>query len=73
MLARALGGKLVVPNWKTFVRIVKEVYQSVLNDVPHWQGHNATYIPELDEVDPSIFAVSVVTCDGQIVSDRKAS
>lgn len=32
------------------------------------QGKNASYIPELKNVDPNIFSISFVGCDGNIIN-----
>ena len=51
--------------------VVKEAYETFKNDK---SGKNADYIAALAEVDPKIFAVSIVTADGKIyeIGDTKA-
>jgi len=59
---RALDGSLRVPDFKGFSEAFRQVYNIV---EPNNSGHNATYIPQLAEVDPNQFAISVTTIDGQ--------
>lgn len=48
-----------------FIGIIKEVFEEVKREVPHDVGENAQYIPELADVSPHTFSVSVLSCDGQ--------
>jgi hypothetical protein len=47
---RALDGSLRVPDFKGFSEAFRQVYNIV---EPNTSGHNATYIPQLAEVDPN--------------------
>jgi len=64
-LARALKDHLVVPNWKSFCKDVEAIFESCREVV---DGKNADYIPELAEVDPELWGLSIVTVDGQILN-----
>lgn len=57
-----LVGSLKVPDFTSFSDVFKEVFKIV---EPNISGHNATYIPQLAEVDPNQFSISVTTIDGQ--------
>jgi glutaminase len=63
LFARALEGRLAIPAWSTFTEVVAAIAESVKRDVKG--GTNADYIQVLRDADPSKFAVSVVTVDGQ--------
>merc|ERR1719197_433937 len=68
LIFNAFAGRLAVPDFEGFCEIVKTVYEKVLA-MPN-DGHNADYIPCLDEppagpVDPNQFGISVCTVDGQ--------
>ncbi len=65
LIYRALTGSLIIPDFETFKDGLKEIYDQVKeND----GGKLATYIPQLAKVDPSHFALSVQTVDGQVFS-----
>lgn len=45
-----------------FSETVKTIYEKASNN---FDGHNADYIPQLDEVDSNLFAIAACTIDGQ--------
>jgi len=57
-------GQLVVPNWRQFVRDVNEMFEEVRQNRG---GANANYIPDLEEIDPELYGLSIVTIDGQML------
>ena len=59
---RALLGKLILPDFYEFTESIKRIYKIVetIDD-----GENASYIPQLAEVDPNLFAIAACTVDGQ--------
>eukprot|EP01112_Ceratiomyxa_fruticulosa_P011898 TRINITY_DN3274_c0_g3_i1.p1 TRINITY_DN3274_c0_g3~~TRINITY_DN3274_c0_g3_i1.p1 ORF type:complete len:607 (+),score=113.71 TRINITY_DN3274_c0_g3_i1:134-1954(+) len=66
LLQRAFDNRLVVSNWASFCQEVTDIFESVRRDVPSNKGKNATYIPELANVDPDLFGLSIMTVDGQM-------
>lgn len=72
LVDKCVNGKLRIPDFKHFTEIVSQVYNSV---EPNTGGANADYIPQLAQVDPNQFGISVTTVDGQQFSigdtDRK--
>jgi len=62
LIHRCVQRQLRIPDFESFTEIIKEVYEEVLPDV---SGENAQYIPQLAEVDPDQFAISVTSVDGQ--------
>jgi len=62
LIKDAIEGNLIIPDFKEFVREIKEVFDRTK---ANRSGHVATYIPQLGRVDPEQFAVSVCTIDGQ--------
>jgi glutaminase len=50
-----------VPNFDGLIKIITEVYNEVK---PDRSGANASYIPQLAEVNPEQFGISVTTTDG---------
>ena len=62
LIHKCITGDLVVPDFKTLTNIIEEVYKKV---EPNKNGENADYIPQLAQVDPEQFAISITTIDGQ--------
>jgi glutaminase len=62
LVNKAVSGGLTVPSFTEFSEEFKKVYDTV---EPNKGGANAAYIPQLAQVDPEQFAVSVTTVDGQ--------
>ncbi|MFI6759094.1 glutaminase A [Micromonospora sp. NPDC050417] len=62
LIARALRGDLVVPDFATFGDELTGMYEALLGDV---RGAVADYIPQLARVDPNQLAIAVCTVDGQ--------
>ena len=63
IFARATQGRLAIPAWNEFTSVITDIAESVRRDVTG--GANADYIQVLRDADPTKFAVSVVTVDGQ--------
>ncbi|KAL6077461.1 glucan synthase [Balamuthia mandrillaris] len=64
LLQRALKDELSVNNWIKFTTDVTEMCEQVRKDCAG-KGRNADYIPELAQVDPTLFGLSIMTVDGQ--------
>ncbi|MCF3136962.1 glutaminase A [Streptomyces olivochromogenes] len=62
LLARAITGELVIPDFASFTADITEIYDSLL---PDKRGKVADYIPQLRRVPPDQFAIAVCTVDGQ--------
>ncbi|MFD6568934.1 glutaminase A [Micromonospora profundi] len=62
LIARALRGDLVIPDFATFTEELTGMYKSLLDDD---RGAVADYIPQLARVDPDQLAIAVCTVDGQ--------
>ena len=65
LIARALRGDLVVPDFARLQGELAEMYASVQ---ANRSGAVADYIPQLKRVDPEKFAIAVCTVDGQRIS-----
>jgi glutaminase len=63
LLNRVTEGKVAVPAWPSFTSTVGGIASKVQDTVKG--GHNADYIQVLRDADPTKFAVSIVTVDGQ--------
>ena len=62
LIARALRGDLVIPDFVRLEAELQEMYTQVRADNG---GAPADYIPQLARVDPEKFAIAVCTIDGQ--------
>jgi glutaminase len=62
LIEKALTGNLVIPDFKNFASFVTNLYNRTLQNK---QGEVSGYIPELANVDPQSYALSVCTVDGQ--------
>jgi glutaminase len=62
LIARAIRGDLVIPDFHTLTAEIREMYRSLLADD---RGAVADYIPQLKRVDPDQFAIAICTVDGQ--------
>jgi len=62
LVHKTVTGTLRIPNFEQVVDIVTQVYADV---EPNKGGQNAQYIPQLAEVDPEQFGISVTSIDGQ--------
>lgn len=58
----AVAGRLRVPDFALVSKVIKEVFEKIEPDI---SGANADYIPQLAEVDPDQFSISITTVDGQ--------
>ena len=58
-------GDLRIPDFSQIAEIVEKVFKAV---EPNTGGDNADYIPQLAEVDPDQFAISITSVDGQTFS-----
>ncbi|NKB47232.1 MAG: glutaminase A [Legionellales bacterium] len=61
-LAKCLQGELIIPDFHSFCREIETIYH---HTAQLQSGHIANYIPELAKADPTKFAVSLCTVDGQ--------
>src|SRR5262249_3728278 len=62
LIARAIDGDLVIPDFARFATELCEIYEELLGDD---RGAIADYIPQLRNVDPDQLAITVCTVDGQ--------
>ena len=62
VIRQALSGDLAVPDFQAFCKNVQALYEEILENR---QGKVATYIPQLAEVNPDYFAISICTVSGQ--------
>lgn len=58
------SGSLKIRNWKEFAEKLTTIFNDVKNDN---SGSVADYIPQLANVDGDLFALSVVSVDGQVL------
>ena len=57
--------RLVIPDFQTFCSDIDAIYNEIKDDKG---GSVASYIPQLANVDPEQFAISICTVDGQMYS-----
>jgi len=62
LIEKALTGNLVIPDFKNFASFITNLYNRTLQNK---EGKVSDYIPELADVDPANYALSVCTVDGQ--------
>ncbi len=72
LIEKALTGGLVIPDFKNFASFITNIYNRTLQNK---EGDVSSYIPELTNVNPSKYALSVCTVDGQRfnIGDYKSS
>lgn len=61
-IKKALKSELIIPDFKNFCGKIKEIYDVTLSNT---KGKVSNYIPQLQNVDPNKFAISICTVDGQ--------
>ena len=62
LIDRGLKGNLIIPRFSEFTDTIRSIYDEVRTTK---DGRVANYIPQLANVDPNKFAISVCTIDGQ--------
>lgn len=62
IVRQALVGDLAIPEFEDFCKEITDLYQEVSKNK---SGKVASYIPQLAEVDPDLFAISICTTSGQ--------
>ena len=65
LVSRAAKGELIIPDFESFSREIREVFEEVRGDTG---GAVADYIPQLARVPADSFAVAITTIDGQQLS-----
>ena len=58
------SGSLKVNDWQDFISRITSIFNEVESDN---KGNKADYIPQLADVDEDLFALSVVSVDGQVL------
>ncbi len=64
LVKRAIRGELIIPEFQVFCAEIREMWERTRKID---KGRVATYIPQLGKIDPSLYAVSVCTIDGQLL------
>jgi glutaminase len=65
IIQRALNNELAIPNFAQFCSDIKQIFEETRKYV---QGDVPSYIPELANVNPDWFGISLCTIDGQTFS-----
>ena len=63
LIYKAIKGNLVIPDFEAFCNDIKSIYHEIKSEPE--EGANASYIPQLDNVDSNFWGISVCTVDGQ--------
>ena len=58
-----MKNELIISNWSKFKKNIDVIYEKTKNINT---GTLPTYIPQLANVDPNLFAISICSIDGQI-------
>lgn len=64
LISNIVCGNITINNWSEFVNDIISIFNRVkqIDD-----GHVASYIPQLANVNPDLFALTICTVDGQIL------
>ena len=54
---------LIISDWTEFTHSIDEIYEKTKN---HNKGNLADYIPQLANVNPNLYSISICSIDGQI-------
>jgi len=65
MLKQHRNTNHIIPDWDDFKKEIEIIYENVKQNQ---QGENATYIPQLANVNPDYFGISICTVDGQMLN-----
>ncbi|MGQ4003541.1 glutaminase A [Francisellaceae bacterium CB52] len=65
IIEKSINKGFVIPDFKSFKKDIAEIFkESKKNKL----GKNANYIPQLERVDPELFAVAFCSIDGQMIT-----
>jgi len=62
IVKRSLNGQNILPDFQGFTKEIDEIFQKIKSNR---EGKVASYIPQLANVNPELFGVSICTVDGQ--------
>lgn len=63
ILKKIFSEDLIIVDFEDFQNDINNIYKKTINNR---SGKNASYIPELEKVNPELYGISVCTIDGQI-------